>query len=186
VDDQFIVNLFWERSEAAITETAHKYGAYCRSIAQNILRNHEDAEECINDTYMSLWNSIPPQKPSSFRAYLAKIARNHSLNKYAQKTALKRGSREQPLIFEELAECVSFGHSTETLWETRLLTAQINAFLRSQSKETQIVFVRRYWYSDSIHAISARLLISESKVKSILFRCRKKLKDYLEREGVAL
>ncbi|MCL1919321.1 MAG: sigma-70 family RNA polymerase sigma factor [Peptococcaceae bacterium] len=186
MEDHLIIDLFWERSETAITETAHKYEGYCRSIANNILHNQEDTDECINDTYMSLWNSVPPQKPSSLRAYLARIARNHALNKYTQKNALKRGAKEQMLIFDELADCISSERSTEALWESRQLTALINSFLRTQSREIQTVFVKRYWYSDSIQAISSDLNISESKVKSMLFRCRGKLKEHLQREGVPL
>jgi len=186
MEDHLIIDLFWERSETALTETAFKYGKYCKSVANNILHNDEDVDECVNDAYMSLWNSIPPQKPASLRAYVAKITRNLSLNRYKHKNALKRNSGEMDLIFDELEECIPSMSGTEAECEMKMLTEHISAFIKTLSKEKQIVFVRRYWYSDSIHAISTGLRISESTVKSILFRCREKLKNHLEREGVAI
>ena len=186
LDDNLIIDLFWKRSETAIAQAALKYGKYCKSIAYNILYNNEDVEECINDTYMKAWNSIPPKKPNSLGAYLAKITRNLSLNKYKQKNASKRNQNETELIFNELEDCIPTANTTESECEMNLLTEQINAFLKTLKDENQIIFVRRYWYSDSISSISERLKISESKVKSILFRCREKLKKYLEKEGVVI
>jgi RNA polymerase sigma-70 factor (ECF subfamily) len=186
MDDSLIIQLFWDRSESAIHETSAKYGNYCRSIAWNILLNNEDTEECVNDTYMNLWNSIPPQKPNSLSAYAAKITRNLSLNKYKYKNALKRKSTEMDLIFDELEGCIPSIGGTEADYEMKILTESLSTFIRTLPKNSQVAFIRRYWYSDSIQAIAERLNITESTVRSMLFRSRGKLKKYLAREGIAL
>lgn len=152
----------------------------------NILHNNEDVDECLNDVRMCLWNSIPPQKPASLRAWLARITRNLSLNRYKQKNTSKRGAGEMDLIFDELEECIPSANQTEDEWEMKLLTEQINVFMKTLSRENQIVFARRYLYSDSVQTIATGLRIGESKVKTMLFRSRKKLKEHLEREGVVI
>jgi len=186
MDDELILELYWARSESAIHETAIKYGKYCVKIAMNILRNKEDAEECVNETYLKAWEAIPPERPSIFSAFLGKITRNLSLNKYKEQRTQKRGGGEIALILDELEDCVPSGGSVEAEAEANAVAEAINAFLRSINRENRAVFVRRYWYADSITSITARHHMTESKVKSMLFRTRNKLKDYLEKEGVAI
>ena len=186
MDDDRILDLYWARAESAIDETAKKYGRYCFAIANNIVQNSEDAEECVNDAYLKTWDAVPPQRPAIFRAFLGKIARNVSLNKYKAQKATKRGGDEIALIYDELEDCISSGNPVEAEYESNLVIAAINSFLLSLENESRIVFVRRYWYADSIGAIAARFLMSESKVKSMLFRTRNTLKKYLENEGVIL
>ena len=186
LDNSTIIDLFWKRSETAVAETELKYGNYCKSIAYNILGSHEDAEECANDAYIKAWSSIPPQKPVSLCAYLAKITRNLSLNKYKQRKALKRVPSEIELIFHELEDCIPAAGTPESESETDSIAEALGSFLKALADGNQIVFVRRYWYGDSIRSICERFGISESKVKSILYRCRGKLKKHLEKEGIAL
>ena len=157
MEDSQIIELYWQRSESAIAETAKKYGKLCRHIAMNIVGNLSDAEECENDTYVSTWNSIPPTRPNVFSAFLTKIARNIALNRYEYNKAAKRNN-EFDLVLDE--------------------------FLGQLPKEKRVMFVRRYWYSDTVKDISKRLQISESKVKTTLFRVRNELQDFLTARGV--
>jgi len=182
--DDMLLDLYWARSEAASKGTAQKYGAYCFRIAINILQNHEDAEECVNDTYRIAWDTIPPQRPANFRAFLGRITRNLSLNKYKEQRRKKRGGDNMALIYHELEECIPSDKNVEREYESSLVVAAINSFLLSLDSENRIVFVRRYWYADSIKAIATRFQMSESKVKSMLFRTRNKLRAYLQNEGV--
>jgi len=184
MDDDKILDLYEARMEDAIQETARKYGRYCAAIAYNILRNAEDTEECVNDTYRKTWETVPPQRPVVFRAFLGKITRRLSLNKYKAQRTQKRGGGEIALLYGELADCIPSGSDVEREYEATLVTGVINTCLLSLEKERRMVFVRRYWYADSIQAIAARYHMSESKVKSMLFRTRKTLKAALEREGV--
>jgi len=186
VEDNQIVELFWARAEAAVAEAAHQYGGYCKRIAFNILANEQDAEECVNDTYLQAWKSIPPQKPQYLGAFLGKITRNAALNRYKRERAQKRGGGELALIFDELADCIPAVQTVEKEVEAAFLEKKINAFLHTLSDEQLAVFVKRYWGADSVATISGQIGISESKTKSILFRVRKKLKLYLEREGIFL
>ena len=184
MDDNMIINLYWERSETAISETANKYGGYCTQIAMNILKNREDSEECVNDTYFKTWNSIPTQRPNILMSFLGRITRNLSLDKYKKRSAQKRGGNEFDLLLSELENCVPSNSNVEAEYEAGATAKIIDSFLYSIDQENRIVFTRRYWYADSIESIANRLGISESKVKSILFRTRNKLKSYLEKEGV--
>ncbi len=186
MDDDMILDLYWERSESAINETAKKYGSYCLTIANNILQNNEDAEECVNDTYHKTWNTVPPQRPNSFRAFLGKITRNLSLNKYKEQRTKKRGGDNIAFMYSELEDCIPSSNNVEMESEANLVIDAINSCLLSMDSENRLVFVRRYWYADSIGAIATRFQMSESKVKSMLFRTRNKLKTYLENEGVIL
>lgn len=186
MDDDRIIDLYWARSESAISETAKKYGSYCIRIAANILQNDEDAEECVNDALHKAWDSIPPQRPANLRAFLGKITRNLSINKYREQRAKKRGGDNMALIYSELEDCIPSGNNVETVYESSLVTEAINSFLLTLDSETRIVFVRRYWYADPIQTIASRFKTNESKVKSMLFRTRKKLKTYLENRGVML
>lgn len=186
MDDERILDLYWARSKSAIYETANKYGRYCFAIANNILQNREDAEECVNDTFLKAWEAIPPQRPSVLRVFLGKITRNLSLNAYNKQRAEKRGGDEIALLYSELEDCIPSSRDVEKEFESSLIIGTINSCLLSLDSESRMVFVRRYWYADSIKAIAAHFQMSESKVKSMLFRTRKTLRLYLEHEGVNL
>ena len=152
----------------------------------NILQSREDSEECVNDTYLKTWDAIPPQRPEKLSAFLGRITRNLSFNKYKARNTQKRGGAEMELLLSELEDCISSDRSVETEFEAGQLAKLIDSFLSSSKPENRIIFVRRYWYADSIAAISERFGMSESKVKSSLLRTRNKLKDHLEKEGVIL
>ena len=186
MEDNMILDLYWARHESAINETADKYGNYCFAIAANITQSNEDAEECVNDTYLKAWGAIPPQRPDNFRAFLGKITRNLSLNKYKGQRTGKHGGGEVALLLSELEDCIPSNNTVEAEFEESRVVEIINACLLSMGSEERVVFARRYWYADSIGAIALRFQMSESKVKSMLFRTRKALKNYLEKEGVAV
>ena len=186
MEDKKIVDLYWERSESAIEETAKKYDKYCSTISYNILKNEEDAKECVNDAYLKTWNSIPENRPTFLSSYLGKIVRNLSLNVYRLKTAKKRAGEGVDVLLSELEECLLSTETVESEIETIELSKLISAFLRRQKKEVRLIFVRRYWYMDSIEEISKRYGFTEGKIKSTLFRCRNGLREYLLKEGVAI
>lgn len=186
MEDQEIIALYWNRDQRAIAETSEKYGAFLQTIAWNVLRNHSDADECVNDTYLRTWNAIPPSQPSAFRVWLGRITRNLSLDRWKQANAAKRGGTETELLLEELDACVLSPHETEKAMEAREIAALISEFLRGLPVETRIIFLRRYWYGDSISAIAERLHCTQGKVKSTLFRTRNALKAYLEEKEVLL
>lgn len=186
MEDASIIELFWNRSEQAIAETAVKYGGYLLSIARNILNSHEDAEECVSDTYYKTWEAIPPNKPSFLKCWLGRITRNLSIDRYNRLHARKRGAGEIELIFEELENCIPASDTVERHWEDREIAELIDGFLKSQKRENRIFFVRRYWYGDSVEQMARSYGASVSKVKSSLFRTRKALKALLEKEGVFL
>jgi len=182
LNDDKILDLFEARSETAISETLQKYGNYCLTIALNILQNKEDAEECVNDTFLRAWNSIPPERPTAFRAYLAKIVRNLSLDKLKQNTRKKRGGNTMTVMISELEECLASNTTVESEFDRGLMVQALNNFLEGLDSESRFVFMRRYWYSDSIATIAQGCRMSESKVKSMLFRTRNKLNAYLKKE----
>ena len=182
MEDEKIVDLFWDRDESALVQTKRKYGDYCYSIAYHIVNNAEDAEECENDTYLGAWNSIPPQRPMVLKAYLAKIVRNLSLKKWRGTVAKKRGGGEAQLIFDELSASIPDNRNVEAIVEAKELTCVIEQFLKEQSVMDRRVFICRYWYFDSIAEISDQFGFSVSKTKSILFRTRKKLFEKLKEE----
>ena len=186
MEDKDIIRLYLERSEKAITETALKYGALLSRIAYGILRSREDAEECVNDTYMRAWNSIPPNEPKRLSAFLGRIARNLSLNRYEQRTALKRGGGSRELALEELEECVPTAENVQSEVEDGELAELINSFLDGLPRESRIIFMRRYWYFCTVSEIAEDMHFGESKVKMSLHRTRKKLKQFLEKKGVTL
>lgn len=186
MDDRQIIALYNERSEAALSETAKKYGRYCRTIAYNILFNEEDSEECVNDTWMRAWDSIPPQCPERLSAFLGKITRNLALNRYKHNTREKRGGGQTMLVLEELAECVPGADSTEEAVEETLLVEALNGFLAELPAEKRKLFLRRYWYLSSVKEIATDFGLSESNVKMTLLRLRSKLKQTLEKEGIIL
>ena len=184
MDDTQIVELYWTRKECAIEETATKYGSYCYSIAQNILHNTDDAKECVNDTWLSAWNSMPPHRPSVLSTFLGKLTRRISIDRWRHLNAKKRGDGQLPLVLAELEDCVSDGKSIEEEAERRILAEVINSFVKSLPETEQKVFLCRYWYMDSVSSIATRFRFSESKVKSMLFRSREKLRVRLEKEGL--
>ncbi|MGN0679234.1 MAG: RNA polymerase sigma factor [Oscillospiraceae bacterium] len=184
MDDKEIVDLYWQRNEAAIDETAAKYGKFCHSIAYNILGNNEDAEESVNDTYLDAWNSIPPHRPSVLSTFLGKITRRVSIDRWRKHNAQKRGGGQIAVALEELEECISGGQSVEQEAEAKLLADVINSFVKSLSVTERSVFLCRYWYMDSIESIAKEFGFSQSKVKSMLYRTREKLRAKLVKEGL--
>ena len=186
MDDAKIVQLYLDRNEQAIPETAIMYGNYCNSIAKNILGNQEDAEECVNDTYLNTWNAIPPHKPKMLSTFLGKIVRNLAFNRYKHNTADKRGSGEITLVLDELASCVSSNDDVERTYEHKELVAAINDFLGILPSEKRNIFVCRYWYSDSIADIATRYDMTYAAVSMTLNRLRTKLHNYLIKRGYML
>lgn len=185
MDDAQLIELFWTRDESAIQATAAKYGSLCFRIARNILKSREDCEECVNDTYLGVWNAIPDQRPRRFSAFIGRITRNLALKRYEYNTAEKRHPAAAT-PFEELAECVSGRADVEDEAENRRIEAAINAFLGGLDKDKRDVFLCRYWFFEPIDSICTRTGFRESKVKSMLFHTRKKLRAYLEKEGIDL
>lgn len=186
MDDRQIIDLYWERSEAAISETASKYGRYCYTIAFNILHSNEDSEECVNDTYMKAWCAMPPQHPNRLSTFLGKIARNLSLNRYEKFNAEKRGFGQVPLALDELQEAVPAAGSVAQVVEDAALAEIFNCFLAALPTDTRKIFMRRYWYLSSIKEIAADYGYSESKTKMTLLRARNALKQVLEKEDIVL
>ena len=188
MEDHEILDLYFERREEALDETKRKYGQRLFRSAMNILQNDQDAEECVNDTLLKAWGAIPPSRPLMFGAFLAKIARNLSINKWKAEGAMRRGGGEVTLLLSELEDCVPVAKSgiPEAVYEARLVTEAINRCLGSMDQTTRVAFVLRYFHGESIRDICERFDMSESKVKSLLFRARKKLGAHLEREGVVL
>ena len=185
MQDNEIVDLYWARSEDAISQTNIKYGAYCRKIAMNITANTEDSEECVNDTYLSAWNSMPEERPNLLAPFLAAITRNLAISVYRKTHSKKRGEGQLPLALDELAE-VAGSSTVEDEAARRLLAGHINTYLAGLSSDNRIVFVRRYFYVDSLADIASACNMTESGVKSLLFRLRAKLKEFLEKEGYEL
>ncbi|CDA68676.1 MAG: sigma-70 family RNA polymerase sigma factor [Lachnospiraceae bacterium] len=186
MDDKKIIDLYWKRSESAIAETDKKYGRYCSTIAFNILHNREDAEECVNDTYFKVWGVIPTLRPLKFSAFIGRITRNLSLNKYEYYNAKKRGQGETQVVFEELQGCIASTGNVEDAIEDMLLSEKLNCFLEGLPTEKRKIFMRRYWYLSGVKDIASDYQMSESKVKMILLRTRNALKEYLEQEGIVL
>lgn len=179
-----IIDLYFERNESAISETAEKYGNYLYKIAFNILSDNEDSEESVNDTYMSAWNTIPPEKPNVFSAFLSKITRYISLNRYRAGKAEKRGGGEIDTAFEEIEECVPDKSNIYDEIETKELAEIISDYLKKLPETERKIFVCRYYYLDSLSDISKQFGFSKSKVASMLHRTRKKILSHLEKEGV--
>ena len=183
MDDQKLIELYWIRDEDAIRETAAKYGKLCTYIAKNILKNIEDCEECVNDAYLAVWNAIPTQRPNRFAAFISRITRNLALKKYEYLSADKRNP-SAVMSLDELGDCVSNEYRVESEVEKRRIEQTINIFLGKQSAEKRNIFIRRYWHFDSIESICKLTGFSQSKVKSILYEMRLKLRKYLESEGI--
>ena len=186
MEDFEIVELYWDRDENAITQTDRKYGKYCRKIAFSIVNDREDMEECVNDTYLQTWNSLPPQRPEKLSAYLGKICRNISINLYEKLTAEKRGGNETDACLDEISELVGGSSEVEEQLDLTVLTDLINKFLKRCEKQARTVFVQRYWYMMSVKEIASENRMSDSNVKMTLLRTREKLKLYLEEEGYSI
>lgn len=184
MDDNSIIDLYFTRSEQAISETAVKYGGYCYSIAYNILDNQEDAEESVNDSYFAVWNYIPPKRPTVFSAFLAKITRHLSIDKWRSRTANKRGGGELELALEELETFVSDGVSVEDAYVRKELLAGLNRALHDLPETERRVFLCRYFYLDSNAEIANFFGFTEGKVKTMLSRTRAKLRLTLTKEGL--
>ena len=182
--DSQIIALFWDRNEDAIRETDAAYGRRLYAISNQILCQRQEAEESVSDTYMKAWETMPPQKPLYFFAYLAKICRNFSLARLQWNSAAKR-SAEIVSLTQEMAECIPDRRMEHRL-ECEALGQLLNRFLESLSQDNRLIFLRRYWYADSVREIADRYGITESKVKTQLHRTRKKLQVFLEKEGIAI
>lgn len=185
MDDKNIIELFYERSEQAITELSKKYGLLCKKVADNILNNHLDAEECVNDAYLAVWNTIPPQNPDSLVSYVCRIVRNQAIKKYHENTALKRNSIYDTSL-DELEEVLPSSASVEGELEAKEVSAMIDRFLETLDKQSRIMFIRRYWYSDSIEEIALSFKTSKHYISVRLSRIRKALKKHLVKEGVSV
>lgn len=184
MEDEQIIGLYWSRSERAIAETANKYGGCCRAIAYNILHDDRDAEECLNDTYLRAWGAMPTQRPNCLAAFLGRITRNLSLDRYQRSAAKKRGRGQTILALEELAGCVPGEDSVEGAFDERALVESLEQFLLALPRLKREVFIRRYWYLSSIRDIAGDYGMSESKTASMLHRTRIQLKAHLKEEGV--
>ncbi|MWV45686.1 sigma-70 family RNA polymerase sigma factor [Paenibacillus sp. HJL G12] len=185
MEDREIIQLYFARNERAIEETSKKYRHYCTRIAHNILSNAEDSEECVNDAFLGAWEAIPPKSPDKLSSFLGRITRNIALNRFDYYTARKR-SKEFEMILDELNDCLSSTDNVESKYEEEQMAGAISKFLESMKEDHRNIFLRRYWYSDSMADIASRFSISESKTKSVLFRTRKKLHNYLKKEGYVL
>ena len=182
MEDNKIISLFFERSEQAIKELDCKYGSAIKKTAANILNNRQDVEECVNDTYLKTWNSIPPHTPNPLVGYVCRIARNLAINRYHTNNAEKRGGNYD-LVLDEMQECIPSGVNIETDYEAKELSAAINRFLFTLDQEDRFLFVRRYWYADSVSDLAAITNGSANRISVRLFRLREKLRNTLLKEG---
>lgn len=185
MDDREIIKLFFERSEQAITELSNKYGTVCSKIAFNILNSTQDAEECVNDAYLGVWNTVPPQDPSPLLSYVCRIVRNLSIKKYRANTAAKRNSIYD-VALDEFENCFPSSVSADDEFNASETARIINEFLESLDKENRIIFVRRYWYSDSITDIAKQFGRNEHNISVRLSRIREKLRKHLIKEGITI
>ena len=183
MDDSVIIELYWQRSERAISETDNKYGSFCHRVAMNILRSFPDSEECVNDTYAKAWDTMPPQRPESLRAYLGRIVRNLSISRYRLLHAQKRFSGAEVLL-SELGDCVPAGDSTFRTAACNELGAIISRWLDGLSREERALFLRRYWSGDSVKELAAELGVRPNALTKRLLRLREDLRRFLESEGV--
>lgn len=186
MNDEKIIELFWKRDEQAIRESMTAYGAYCRTVAAGILGDPADAEEAVADTWLSAWDSIPPQCPKYLRLFLGRITRNHAISIWRRNNARCRGNGQVALALEELKDCVSSEETPETAVSTKELEQKITAFLKNEPAMRRSVFLRRYFYLEEISDIARRYGRSESSVRMMLSRTRQKLKKYLTQEGYIL
>lgn len=184
MEDSRIVDLFWQRSDRAVTETDRKYGRYCRTVAYNILENREDCEECVNDTYLRAWDSMPDARPVALSAYLAKITRNLAISALRKRNSLRRGGGQTELALDELSEIVPAEQNVEAVIELREMTQLLDTYLSTLPSAERQVFMARYFFMVPVKDIAGKFGFSESKVKSMLSRTRGKLRHFLEEEGL--
>ena len=184
MEDREIVDLYWQRSDLAISETDRKYGRYCRAIAFNICGSDEDAEECVNDTWFRAWNRMPSERPAALSAFLGCITRNLAINTIKAKNRLRRGGGEAALALDELSECLPGGRSPEQIVEEKELEKAIGRFTADLPETERMIFVLRYFYLAPVADIAEKLQCGQGKVKSSLFRTRKKLRERLVKEGL--
>lgn len=183
MDDNTIIQHYWDRDERALTETAEKYGTYCCSIAENILSDREDAKECVNDTYLRAWNTIPPQRPKVLPAFIGRIVRNIAFDLYRKMNASKRGGGQVPLVLDELEECIP-DRMQQVECDEDVLSEAVNDFVAALSAKNRKIFVLRYWYSEAVSDIAKSMNISENSVSVTLNRLRRKLQNYLAERGL--
>ncbi len=184
MEDKEIISLYFERNEQAIEQTDIKYGLLCRKIAMNILCKIEDAQECVNDTYLAAWNSIPPQNPTSLKTFLGRITRNISISKFRANHAKKRYSTMETML-SELDDCVPDTFDVEKQVEEAMLSQYISEWLDSLTDLDRTLFVRRYWYGDSNKTLARKCGFTQNKMASYMFKLRVALKSFLEKEGVS-
>ena len=184
MEDSQIIAMYFDRDEGAIHACREKYEPYCMAVARNILAEQRDAEECVNDTWLRSWNAMPPHRPARLSAFLGKITRNLALNRWRSRRTARRGGGEVPLALAELEECLSGGSTPEEELDAKALTQAVTAYLRGQSALKRMVFIRRYWYLNTVPVIARQMAMSESKVKSMLHRMRLELQEELEKEGL--
>lgn len=183
MQDAQIVALYWERSEEAVRQTSHKYGAYLETIAYNILSDREDSRECVNDTYLAAWNSMPEQRPQVLSTYLGKIVRQFSIDVFRKKNSAKRQPSQYALSLSELGDCFPEGETPEQKIEARALAEAVNRFLRTLQPDARNLFLGRYYFFDSLKEAAAYCGMGEAKAKSMLYRTRQSLKVFLRKEG---
>lgn len=186
MDDNKIIDLYWARSQQAIEESERKYGPYCHTIARRILEHHEDAEECVNDTWLRAWNAMPPQRPGILSAFFGKLTRNLSLDRWRRNQAAKRGGSQVEVALHELEDCLPDRRTPDERLEAGETAAVISAFLRRQPELDRKLFVRRYFYLEPLAELASQFGMGQGQVKSKLHRMRQRLKQELEREGVAV
>lgn len=183
MEDTEIIDLYWQRDERAITETDRKYGNYCFAVADNILMNREDSEECVSDTWLRAWRSIPPGRPKFLRAFLAKITRNLAFDRYRAKGAAKRGSGVMDAVLDELTEVAGGEWDAAAVYEAKQLRQAIDRFTKELPERERYLFIRRYFYAEDISKIAERYSMTQNNVTVNLSRSRKKLKKYLSERG---
>ena len=183
MEDSSIIDLFFERSEQAIDELDKKYGSTVRKTAVNILNDRQDADECANDAYLGVWNSIPPHRPDSLAGYVCRITRNLAISRFRRETAAKRNNGLD-LVLEELEDCIPSGMNVEKEIEAKELAAAVNRFLSVLDYDDRFIFVRRYWYADPVKEIAAAMNSSPNRISLHLFRLREKLRNTLKKEGL--
>lgn len=185
MDDKEIIELFWARNEDAIAQSDIKYGKSLKTLSNNILQNHNDCEECVNDTYVKAWETIPPKKPYSLFAYLGKIVRNISIDLWRKNSAQKR-NYNLTVMLSELSECIPETQTTEEKAEERVLSGVINSWLVSLSEDDRFLFTGRYWFGEDVKSLSKKLKLSPNATSARLFKLRKRLQSELEKEGISL
>ena len=186
MEDSQIVALYWARDEAALAESERKYGGYCRAIALGILENREDAAECVNDTWLRAWKAMPPRRPARLDAFLGKLTRNLSLDRWRALRAQKRGGGQTELALSELEECLPAVSTPEHALEAQDLAESLNRFLEALPREKRVIFVQRYWYLCSVEQLAAMHGMGKNTAASILFRLRSQLREHLKRGGFAV